>query len=254
MDINKAKRKMLDGKVAIGAEAGIGSPLSAGMLSMLGFDWVLVDLQHGAWDETTAMAAFHEISLGNATPMARVRQNNYAAIGQLLDRGALGIVVPMVNSVKEAQEAAHAMRFQPGGGRSGGFFATAHLGDDYMGWIDDEVFLAVQIETAVAVRYAEEIMAVDGVDGCWVGPGDLQRSMGVDLDTASGKKAHEEAILSVVEACRRTGKISGISAQSQEMAQHWFDHGMQFVTTGADSQWAEEGARSVLSNLRVANQ
>ena len=253
MTINTAKRRMLEGKPAIGAEAGLGSALSAEMLSRLGFDWVMVDNQHGGWDETSSMTAFKAIALGSATPMARVRQNNFSAIGQLLDRGALGIVVPMVNSVEEAREAARAVRYPPRGGRSGGAFGTAHHGDDYMSWIDDEVFLAVQIETAPAVEHAEEIMAVEGVDGCWVGPGDLRFSMGVDIDTPAGKKAHEEAIVSVVEACRKTGKIAGISAQSTEMAQHWFDKGMLFVTTGADSEWAEDGARNALSELRAAN-
>ena len=80
-------------------------------------------------------------------PMARVRRNEFGAIGRLLDRGAMGIVVPMVNSVEEAEAAAEAVRYLPIGGRSAGAFGTGFLGGDYMQWANDEIFLAVQIET-----------------------------------------------------------------------------------------------------------
>ena len=249
MTVNNAKQRMLEGKPAIGAEVGLGSPLSAEMLSPLGFDYVLVDNQHGAWDETASFYAFRSIALGTATPMARVRQNNFSAIGQLLDRGALGIVVPMVNSVEEAEEAARAVRYPPRGGRSGGAFGTGFHGADYMERIDDEVFLAVQIETAQAVENAEGIMGVEGIDGCWIGPGDLRFSMGVDLDTTEGYKAHENAILSVIETCSKTGKVSGISTPNPEQCQRWIDHGCLFITAGADSEWVEDGAKATLRAL-----
>ena len=249
MTVNRAKRRMLEGKPAIGAEVGLGSPLSAELISPLGFDYVLVDNQHGAWDETSSLYAFRSIVLGTATPMARVRQNDFSAIGQLLDRGALGIVVPMVNSVEEAEEAARAVRYPPRGGRSGGAFGTGFHGADYMERIDDEVFLAVQIETAQAVESAEGIMSVEGVDGCWIGPGDLRFSMGVDLDTPEGYRAHEDAILSVIEVCRKTGKVSGISTPNPEQCQRWIDHGCLFVTAGADSEWVEDGAKATLCAL-----
>ena len=249
MKVNEAKRRMLEGKPAIGAEVGLGSLLAAEMLSPLGFDFVLVDNQHGSWDEVGSLYAFRSIGLGAAIPMARVRQNNFAAIGQLLDRGALGIVVPMVNSVEEAEAAAHATRFPPRGGRSGGAFGAGFHGDDYMSWIDDQVFLAVQIETKQAVERAEAIMAVDGIDGCWVGPGDLRFSMGVDLGVPEGYKAHEEAIISVIEACHKTNKVPGISTPNAVEAQRWIDHGCLFITAGADSEWVVDGAQKTLEQL-----
>src|SRR5207302_9342148 len=134
-------------------------------------------------------------------------QNDFYAIGRLLDRGALGIIVPMVNSVEEARAAARAVRYPPRGGRSWGPLLPGYDVPEYGNWINDEVFLAVQIESAQAVDCAEEIMAVDGVDGCWIGPADLARSMGVDQNTP----AHEAAIMRVLDACRKTGKIPGLS-------------------------------------------
>jgi 4-hydroxy-2-oxoheptanedioate aldolase len=207
---NTAKQRMLEGKPAIGAAAGLGAPLGAEILSHAGYDFVMVDNQHGAWDEIGTMLAIRSICLGPAVPMARVRKNDFCAIGRLLDIGMLGIVVPMVNSVAEAEAAAYAARYPPRGGRSVGAFGARFYGADYMQEINDKVFLAVQIESKQAVEHAEEILSVDGIDGCWIGPGDLANSMGVDLGTPEGKKAHEAAIMETFAACQRANKIPGL--------------------------------------------
>lgn len=245
--VNAAKWRMIEGKPAIGASVGLGSPLTAEILSLAGFDFVLVDNQHGSWDDDSTMLAFRSICLGPAVPMARVQQNDFYAIGRLLDRGALGIVVPMVNSVQEAQAAAFAARYPPRGGRSVGAFGAGFHGSDYGRWIDDEVFLAVQIESEQAVNCAEEILAVEGVDGCWVGPADLANSLRVDLSTPEGRKAHEAAILRVLEACRKTRKIPGIAAGDD--APHWIEQGFLFITVGGDDGFVVTGARETLRKL-----
>ena len=249
MTVNKAKQRMMEGKAAIGAEVGLGSPLSAENLSRMGFDYIVVDNQHGNWDERNTFEAFRGIGLGSATPMARVRQNDFGAIGRLLDMGALGIIVPMVHNAALAKDAAFAMRYPPKGGRSGGAFGVGFYGGDYMSWADDEVFLAVQIESAEGLSNAEEIMGVEGVDGCWVGPGDLGISMGLDRSTPEGEKTHTEAIDSIFEACRKTNKIAGISMGSVAVAQPWLDKGGLFVTVGEDTGWVQDGAQEALRLL-----
>ncbi len=249
MKTNAAKQKLLAGKPAVGIVLWSGSTLAAGMLARTGFDFLVVDNQHGDWDDSGSMAAFRGISLGTATPMARVRQNDYYAIGRLLDRGALGIMVPMVNSVAEAWAAAFAVRYPPRGGRSMGAALADFYGQDYVKWIDGEVFLAVQIETPEAVAAAREIMAVEGVDGCWVGPADLGATMGVDLQTAEGAAAREEAILSVLEACRQAGKVPGIHALSLADARKWLERGFRLVTVGAETDLMVQGAAGVLREL-----
>jgi len=247
MRINGAKRRMLEGKPAIGASVALGSHLAAEIFSLAGFDFVLVDNQHGSWEDDSTMLAFRSTCLGSAVPMARVQQNDFYAIGRLLDRGALGLAVPMVNSVEQAEAAAFAVRYPPRGGRSLGPFGTGFYGSDYRAWVDEEVFLAVQIESAQAVERAEEILSVSGVDGCWVGPWDLAYSMGVDQTTPEGAKVHEAAILRVLEACRRTNKIPGIAAG--EDAQHWIEHGFLFVTAVSDFSLVHHGARETLRKL-----
>jgi 4-hydroxy-2-oxoheptanedioate aldolase len=243
--INTMKQKLLSGQPALGIVLGLGSPTAAGIAARCGFDFVLVDNQHGDWDDTATLAAFRAISLGNSIPVTRVRQNDFYAIGRLLDRGALGIVVPMVNSADEARAAAFAMRYPPFGGRSYAASLAVHYGADYDTWADREVFLAVQIETAQAADHAEEIMAVEGVDGCWIGPMDLARSLGV----APGAQIHQDAILRVVDACRKTGKIPGIYTPNAKTARLRIEQGFRFVTAADDGGLIAEGAQEVLHQL-----
>ena len=249
MAVNTAKQRMLEGKPAIGAEVGLGSPLSAELISPLGFDYVLVDNQHGAWADQSSMHAFRSISLGTAVPMARVRRNDFGLIGRLLDMGCMGIVVPMVNNVEDAMAAVFATRYPPLGGRSIGPFGTGFLGDDYDDWANDQIFLAVQIETDEGARNAEEIMAVDGIDGCWIGPGDLEPLHAPRLEHQRGREVHTTTIRSIIAATRRAGKIPGISTQSAEDAQRWIDEGCLFVTAGVDSVWVVDKARETLKAL-----
>ena len=249
MRVNTAKQRMREGKAALGASVSLRSPWAAEILSQAGFDFVMVDCQHGNWEDEGALLAFRAICLGPAVPMARVRQNDFAAIGRLLDRGALGIVVPLVNSRAEAQAAANAVRYPPRGGRSWGPSLAGTLGADYGQWADHEIFLAVQIESAQAVECAEEIMAVDGVEGCWIGPQDLARSMGLDITTPAGGQAHEAAILRVLAACRQTQKVPGIDGGGEAKARYWIDHGFQFVTAANDAALLRSGGEAIVNRM-----
>jgi 4-hydroxy-2-oxoheptanedioate aldolase len=210
---------------------------------------VIVTPHLGSWDDQSSLLAFRSVSLGSAAPMARVQENDYYAIGRLLDRGAMGIVVPMVNSAEDAKAGAFAVRYPPLGGRSIGAFATAYMGPDYLRWIDQEIFLAVQIESKTAADNAEEILSVDGVDGCWIGPADLAASMGVDLSMSAGAKAHEQTILQIRDACHKTGKIAGI-AGGIDTAGYWMDQGFLFVTYANDKYLMLSKANEILEGRK----
>jgi 4-hydroxy-2-oxoheptanedioate aldolase len=247
MYINTAKRLMMEGKPAFGASCVTGSRLAAELMARAGFDFVLLDDQHGLCDPTEITASFHSIHYAGAVPMARVRKNDFAAIGALLDRGAMGIVAPLVNSVEDAKAAAYAMRYPPRGGRSFGPVGCIHYGPDYADWANDEVFLAVQIESQQAVEQVDEIMAVDGVDGCWIGPNDLGRSMGLDLSQPSDAEAHQAAIRRTLEASQMANKIPGIAygPTKQLIAQ-----GFLFLTPASDLGILGQTSREVLADLR----
>lgn len=249
MRINTAKQTMLRGEPAFGYALGLGSPLAAELVGNCGIDFVLLDTQHGSWGPDSTIHALAAMSAGSAVPMARVAANNYTLIGRLLDEGMLGIVVPMVHTVEDARAAAAACRFPPKGARSWGWGRARAYGDDYADWIDDQVFLAVQIESAQAVENAEAIMAVPGVDGCWIGPADLALSMGIHPRQAPRSEEHAQAVASVLQACRNTGKIPGFACSSPEDAVRRAEQGFRFLTCGSDAGFIAAGARAGLRAL-----
>ena len=245
MKVNAVKQRLAAGQPVVGINAALGSAEAAGFLARAGFDLILVDNQHGNWDDTTSLQAFQRITLEGCTPFTRVRKNDFYAIGRMLDRGALGVVVPFVNSVEDAQAAAFSMRYPPRGGRSYGFTLAEYHGAGYGEWIDDQVYLGVQIESAEAVARAEDILAVEGVDGCWIGPTDLAASLG----TQRGTQAHVDAILSVLAACRKVGKVPGIHTYGVADAQRWLDAGFRFVTVAAEIGLLLDGSKQALRAL-----
>jgi len=250
MKINTAKQKMLDGKPAFGFSLGLGSALVAEFLSHSGIDFLLLDRQHGAWGTDSTIAALSAASGGQAVPMARVARNDYTMIGQLLDQGVLGIVVPMVHTVELAQAAASACRLPPIGDRSWGWNRARTHGADYPDWIDEQLFVAVQIESIQAVEDAEAIMAVPGIDGCWLGPSDLALSMGISPAVMLENDEHARAVERVVQACRNTGKIPGFAGGSPEQALQLAEQGFQFLTAGQDGAMLLNAASNGVKALK----
>ncbi len=250
MKINTAKQKMLRGEPAFGWSLGSGSPVVAEVLAHSGIDFVMIDNQHGSWGPDSTIAALMAINAGTATPMARVARNDYTMIGRLLDEGMLGIVVPMVHTREDAQAAADAVRFPPHGQRSWGWGRAARYGSDYGEAVDEQIFLAVQIESAQAVENAEAILSVPGVDGCWIGPSDLSFSLGLHPRVAQTDERVLRAVERIQEACNNTGKIAGFASFSTEDARQRADRGFRFLTAGGDVGFLQSGARSALQILR----
>jgi 4-hydroxy-2-oxoheptanedioate aldolase len=249
--VNAAKRKMLTDTPAYGYALGMGSPLAAEALSRTGIDFLLLDAQHGSWGPDSTIAAFTAIAGGSAVPMARVARNDYTQIGVLLDQGALGIVVPMVNTPEDALRAASACRLPPTGSRSWGYGRARTWGDDYVDWIDAEVFVAVQIESLQAVEQAEAIMATPGVDGCWAGPADLALSLGIHPRQMAQDERHQRALERVLAACRNTGKIPGLACSGAEDARRRAAQGFRFLTAGSDLGFMLAGATAGVRSLNT---
>jgi 4-hydroxy-2-oxoheptanedioate aldolase len=245
MQRNTMQQMLLAGEPALGVVSSIASPIAAGLLARAGCAHVLIDHQHGEWNDASQREGIAAVYLQNVTPVVRVTHNDYSAIGRVLDAGALGVIVPMVNTPAEAQAAAFAMRYPPRGGRSSGDNMMLHLGSDYAAAANAEVFLAVQIETAAGLTNVDAIMAVDGVDGCWVGPSDLALSLGVK----QGSPAHTEAIRSILAACRKAGKVPGMFAGSAPIARRWLEEGYRFITVSGDTALLEGGARHLLHEI-----
>jgi 4-hydroxy-2-oxoheptanedioate aldolase len=251
MYVNHAKQKMLDGQPAFGYALGLASPLVAELLAHCGIDFLFLETQHGAWGHDGAIAALTAMAGGSSIPFARVAKNEYFLIGKLLDQGAMGIVAPLVDTPEQAKMVADACHLPPRGTRSWGVGRARIYGDDYFDWINDQVWVGVQIESITAVENAEAIMATPGIDGCWAGPADLALSMGLDPRTAGSDERHARALERILQACRNTGKAPGLACPSPSEARRRADEGWQFLTAGSDVGFLLAGAKEGLKTLGV---
>ena len=185
MRANHVRRRLAAGQASIGTWLALPSPEAAEYMSRLGFDWLVVDSEHNAVDIRTLAQMFGAMGATSTAPMVRIPWNDPQNFKRVLDAGAWGIVVPMVNSREEAERAVEATRYHPLGGRSvgGGRHALsfATTASEYYAHANDEVLLVLQIEHIDGVEHADEIFSVPGVDACFIGPNDLGASMGIGL-------------------------------------------------------------------------
>ena len=252
MKLNLAKQKMLRGEPAFGYSAKLGSHVAAEFLGQSGVDFVMLDFQHGSWGQDSIIQGVTAVCATPAMPFARVVYNFFPLIGQLLDAGALGLISPLVNTAEDARAFARACRLPPVGDRSWGSGRALVYGDDYMDTINDQLFVAVQIETVRAVENAEAIMAVPGVDGCMIGPADLACSMGFHPREASQREEHVRMLEHVVQACRNTGKIPGIDTGMSESAARRVEQGFLYIPMGSDVRFLRAGAAAEVKQAKEA--
>ena len=177
---NPVTDKLRSGQPAVGSWLSLCSPAAAESMAHVGWDWLVVDVEHSPVGFDTMVNCFRAIQLGGAVPMARVPWNDTVWIQRTLDAGALGLVVPMVNSPAEAKKAVDNMRYATKGLRSwGGSRVSPYIdGGNYREWTEENLAIIVMIETVQAVEQAEAILSVDGVVGCFIGPADLALSIG----------------------------------------------------------------------------
>jgi 4-hydroxy-2-oxoheptanedioate aldolase len=205
-----------------GAWSVIPSPLSVRLLAAAGLDYVVIDLQHGGAAEADLPAMTSVIRLTGATPIARVRHAHTADIGRALDLGCEGVIVPNVDSAAQARQVAGAIRYPPAGYRSAGGVLAA-----------TEPFCLVMVESADAVADLDATLAVDGVDGLYVGPRDLSLSLGCELDPDD--PVLDGALQRVRAACAAAGKPVGVHAAEGATARRYREAGCTLITTAADA-------------------
>src|SRR6266852_9320788 len=178
---NPVKRALKAGQPAVGTWLSLGSITAARFLARAGFAWLTVDIEHSLVDRETATHMFATIADAGCTALARVPANRHDHIKRVLDNGAHGVVVPMVNSRAEAEQAVAAVLYPPAGNRSVGGsvhalnFSTS--ANDYYAHANDELLIVLQCEHIQAVENADAIFSVPGIDAIFVGPHDLAASM-----------------------------------------------------------------------------
>jgi 4-hydroxy-2-oxoheptanedioate aldolase len=233
---NPVTDKLRGGQPSVGAWLGLCSPSAAEAMAHIGWDWLVVDAEHSPVGFETMVNCFRAIQLGGAVPMARVPWNDTVWIQRTLDAGALGLVVPMVNTADDARQAVANMKYATRGQRSfGGSRVAPYINGDYRTWADEHLTIIVMIETVQAVENAEAILAVDGVVGCFIGPNDLSLSMGRDPKDVGAGTPHEEAMLRVLAAAKKTGKAAGKHCFSAADVSTRIAQGFQYLALSSDA-------------------
>lgn len=240
------RHRILDGEALFGAWASLDSPSAAELLARSGYDWVVVDLEHGAATEASLLAHLHAIEAAGAAALVRPQSRERLRIGRALDLGAQGIVVPRLDSADQAREAVTFLRYPPAGVRGVALMTRgARLGSvphAGVAALNDDIVGIVQVETPGALEAADEIASIDGVDVLFVGPADLSHSLGVPGQFAA--PAYQAGLKRVVAACRQHGKAAGILLYDHASFAPHIELGFTFVGLGADVSFVAEGARA----------
>ena len=231
---NKMKDKLLAGKPALGLSMMIPSIQLVEMAGQLGYDWVLLDCEHGSLNLETVEAMVIAAEANGITPIIRPYKNYFELIGQYMDRGVKGIQAPHVNTAEEAQAIVKAVKYPPLGNRSiavgtraAGYGFNLTMAE-YVKRANQDLLICVQIEEKLAVTNIEQIAAVPGVDVLFVGPSDLSQSLG-----HPGEASHPKIKPVIDEAFRRilaTGKIAGTAGNIAASAQR-LDQGVLYYYT-----------------------
>jgi 4-hydroxy-2-oxoheptanedioate aldolase len=250
---NTVKRLWSEGKHTVGAWLSIPDAFATEVMAQIGFDWLCIDMQHGLMSYTQAVPMLQAISTTNVIPLARVPWNEPSIIMKMLDAGAWGVVVPLINTRADAEAAVAACRYPPLGIRSfGPTRASVYAGADYASRANDEVLCIVMIETQQALENLDDIMSVPGVDACYIGPADLSFALGLPPRTDSDEPAHVAAVARILEAARRHGVVPGIHTGSPAFAARCVEQGFQMVTLTSDASCMARGAWRELQEMRGA--
>jgi 4-hydroxy-2-oxoheptanedioate aldolase len=226
---------------------------TARVLARAGFDWLTLDLEHSAIDWSQAAAVFAAVADAGCVPLARVPEGNHHLIKRVLDAGAWGIVVPMVNTVEQARLAIAAAKYPPEGNRSagGGMHALgfAASADEYFERANDEILVVLQTESPAGVDNAEAIYSLPGCDAIFVGPVDLSFTMRSPDGRKPTPEEHEAMIQRVIATGKRVGTPTGIHCMEPEEALHRARQGMQFLAVGSDLRMLTTRAETVVRTL-----
>jgi 4-hydroxy-2-oxoheptanedioate aldolase len=251
---NTFKASLTSGKAQIGLWLGLGTANTAELAATAGFDWLLVDGEHGPSDVPLILAQLQAIAASGSHPVVRPPIGETWLIKQLLDIGAQTLLVPMVETAAQAEQLVRATRYPPHGVRGVGAAlarASAYNGiPDYLTTANDQICLLVQVESVAAMAQIEAIAAVDGVDGIFIGPSDLAADMG-----HLGKPGAPEVQAAVDHGIARiiaAGKPAGILTADMTLAHHYIALGASFVAVGTDVTTFASALRSLARQFAPA--
>ncbi len=247
---NKLKQILHRGQPAIGTWLGCSDPYFVEMMADLGFDWLLIDMEHIPLSQENLRTMLMACKGSESSVVVRVALNSRNYIQAALDLGADGVMVPMVNSRADAERAVEFSRYPPLGRRGLGPTRAGQYGKidaEYRKAANEEILLFVQIETPEAVRGVEEILNVKGLDGLYIGNGDLANFIN---NGQAGSAAVQKVVDDLIEfACRKSVPI-GLPTWSPTECNRYAELGAQLLTIGSDMRFYANGGRTELAGAR----
>ena len=255
MKKNPVKAALKAGKPQVGTWMSLGSVFAARLMARIGFPWLTIDLEHSPIGWTDAGLLFGAIADAGCVPLARVPRGDHDHIKRVLDAGAHGIVVPMVNTVEEARAAIAAAKYPPVGNRSVGgtlhalnFDATAA---DYFQHANDEILVVLQTESPEGVDNAEAIYSLPGVDAIFVGPNDLTFQMRGPDGVDPSKEAVEAMLQRVLAVGKKVGTPVGLHVQTPEAVNQRIAEGWQFLAIASELKMMVNEAQRLATALSL---
>jgi 2-dehydro-3-deoxyglucarate aldolase len=251
--VKPLKHKLAAGEVSIGSWITLAHPGIAEIMARAGFDWLTIDLEHSVITAREAEELIRVINLCGVTPLVRLTSNDADQIKRMMDAGAHGIIVPLVNSRKDAEKALKAMYYPPRGERGTGLARAQGYGAtfaDYRAWLEKEGVMIAMVEHIDAVNDLESILTTPGVDGYIVGPYDLSSSLGKPGDFAN--PAHAGAIERIRTVSAKLGKSGGVHVvePDAEKLRDYIKQGFKFLAYSLDMRMLDVASRKGLEACR----
>jgi len=236
MQPNKLKRALQEGQPTVGGWCGFDHVGVATLMAESGYDWILFDMEHGDFSLLSLRSCLDAVQNSPATPLVRVPANDPAIIKRVLDLGAFGLIIPMINTAQDALAAVRACKYPPQGNRGVGAMRASKYGrhfKDYLKWANDNILVVVQIEQEEALANIDAIAQISGIDCLFVGPADLSFSLGVAMDFGHPKM--QNALDKVSQVGNQYGIPTGMWCADTDFAAAVVGRGMRLIALGADA-------------------
>lgn len=248
--VNTFKQSLLNQDTSFGCWVGMADAYASEIVATAGFDWLLVDGEHAPNDLPSIMQQVQVISASDSHPIVRVPVGETYMIKQVLDAGAQSLLIPMVESAEQAKELVKATRYPPEGVRGVGAALTRsskfNAISDYLTTANDQICLIVQLESQAGIDALDEILAVEGVDGVFIGPSDLAADLGMLGDTDSAEL--QTIINQSIKRIKNAGKAAGVLALTNETVDHALRSGACFIGVGIDVLLFANSVRKLAAN------
>lgn len=252
MPKNRFKQGQVSGQPQYGLWLGLPDNSAAEIAAVAGFDWLLIDGEHAPFDLRTIMSHLQAVAPYDVAPIVRCVEGDTALIKQLLDIGVQTLLVPMVETAEQARQLVQAVRYPPEGIRGlGTSLARAARWNQIPGYLkkaNDEICLIVQVETTTAMENLDEILAVEGIDGVFIGPSDLSASMGYIGD--AGNPVVVETINTGLNKISAAGKYAGLLCLDPSLTEHYVSQGASFVGVGVDTMILANETRKLAQRFK----